>query len=168
MKLVDPDGREFGDYYDKNGKWLFSDGRNDGKIYVEDAKNGIFMGPYKQPLFRYVGTVKSIELSFTGNADNSKLNSGADVSESTGTLSVIQNGSDGNAYTRFSIDATSGGYGNESLEKGAYTVSHGRRRSAKEEPGYALHGFGFSFDIIPHFVTQRTNLRIHPDGNKRK
>ncbi len=33
IKLVDTDGREFGDYYDKNGYYLGTDGIDDGKIY---------------------------------------------------------------------------------------------------------------------------------------
>ena len=34
MKLVDPDGREFGDYYNKKGKYLGWDGNNDNNVYI--------------------------------------------------------------------------------------------------------------------------------------
>ena len=34
VKLVDPDGRELADYYDKNGRWLGSDGNVDHVAYV--------------------------------------------------------------------------------------------------------------------------------------
>ena len=34
VKLVDPDGMEYGDYYDQKGKFLGTDGINDGKIYT--------------------------------------------------------------------------------------------------------------------------------------
>ena len=40
VKLVDPNGREIGEYYDMNGKWLGTDGKNDYKVYfVEDSKS---------------------------------------------------------------------------------------------------------------------------------
>ncbi len=38
IRLVDPDGREVGDFYASNGKYLGSDGRKDGKVYV--VRNG--------------------------------------------------------------------------------------------------------------------------------
>ena len=38
MKLVDPDGREFGDFYGRNGQYLGNDGKNDGCVYL--IKNG--------------------------------------------------------------------------------------------------------------------------------
>ena len=38
VRLVDPDGREIGDFYASNGRYLGSDGNNDGKIYV--LRNG--------------------------------------------------------------------------------------------------------------------------------
>ena len=34
VKLVDPDGREFGDFYSKDGTYLNTDGNNDGKVYI--------------------------------------------------------------------------------------------------------------------------------------
>lgn len=49
VRLVDPDGNEIGDYYSESGKYLGSDGIEDGKIYVafgndkeiqEKIKNG--------------------------------------------------------------------------------------------------------------------------------
>ena len=34
VKLVDPDGREMGDFYSKDGTYLNTDGNNDGKVYI--------------------------------------------------------------------------------------------------------------------------------------
>jgi len=34
VKLVDPDGCEVGDYYDRNGRWLGTDGKTDHVAYV--------------------------------------------------------------------------------------------------------------------------------------
>ena len=34
VKLVDPDGREMGDFYSKDGTYLNTDGKNDGKVYI--------------------------------------------------------------------------------------------------------------------------------------
>ncbi|MBR6130499.1 MAG: RHS repeat-associated core domain-containing protein [Bacteroidales bacterium] len=34
VKLVDPNGEEIGNYYDRNGTYLGTDGKNDGEVYV--------------------------------------------------------------------------------------------------------------------------------------
>ena len=34
VRLVDPDGEEIGNYYDRNGTYLGTDGKNDGEVYV--------------------------------------------------------------------------------------------------------------------------------------
>ena len=39
VKLVDPDGRMIGDYYNYAGKYLGSDNVNDNKVYVATRKN---------------------------------------------------------------------------------------------------------------------------------
>ena len=37
---MDPNGREVGEYYDMNGTWIGTDGKNDYKVYfVEDSKS---------------------------------------------------------------------------------------------------------------------------------
>ena len=39
LVMVDPTGRRTGDYYDSNGTWSFSDGKNDNKVYVLNQTN---------------------------------------------------------------------------------------------------------------------------------
>ena len=39
VKLVDPDGREVGDYYTRDGKWVGRDKWNDNKVYICDGKD---------------------------------------------------------------------------------------------------------------------------------
>ena len=39
IRLIDPDGREIGDYYSESGKHLGSDGINDGKVYIVPFKS---------------------------------------------------------------------------------------------------------------------------------
>lgn len=34
VKLVDPDGKEFADFFDHKGNYLGNDGKNDGKVYM--------------------------------------------------------------------------------------------------------------------------------------
>ena len=41
VRLVDEDGREIGDYYDLDGKYLGWDGIDDGKVYVVTDRNAI-------------------------------------------------------------------------------------------------------------------------------
>ena len=43
---IDPDGRNDGDYYGKDGSWLFSDGVNDDKAYVQDDNGDKLIGPF--------------------------------------------------------------------------------------------------------------------------
>jgi RHS repeat-associated protein len=39
VRLVDPDGREVGDYYTRDGKWVGRDKWNDNKVYICDGKD---------------------------------------------------------------------------------------------------------------------------------
>lgn len=48
------------------------------------------------------------------------------------------------------------------LPRGIYDVTFPRRR---EHPGMVRQGFGFSFNLEPKFPTNRSHIRIHPDGN---
>ena len=52
MKLVDPDGREIGDYYTIGGRWLGSDGINDNKAYIASGRNtdGTFANAIELPI----------------------------------------------------------------------------------------------------------------------
>jgi RHS repeat-associated protein len=38
IKYIDPDGRSFGDFYDQKGKYLGTDGINDGNVYIVTNK----------------------------------------------------------------------------------------------------------------------------------
>ena len=44
VKLVDPDGREIGDYYNFNGVYLGWDGHYDDKVYIVDDSKGGYKG----------------------------------------------------------------------------------------------------------------------------
>jgi YD repeat-containing protein len=48
------------------------------------------------------------------------------------------------------------------LPRGTYDVTFPRRR---DHPGMVREGFGFSFNLEPKFPTNRSLIRIHPDGN---
>ena len=48
------------------------------------------------------------------------------------------------------------------LPRGTYDVTFPRRR---DHPGMVRQGFGFSFNLEPKFPTNRSLIRIHPDGN---
>lgn len=39
IRLVDPDGKEMGDFYSKDGTYLNTDGNNDGKVYIVKDKD---------------------------------------------------------------------------------------------------------------------------------
>ncbi|SKC61356.1 RHS repeat-associated core domain-containing protein [Bacteroidales bacterium WCE2008] len=70
INLVDPDGREFGDYYTKNGQYLGSDGKDDNKIYIVN-----YVVPTVASCFGY---------------SNEELLTNADVSEECDGLIIVE------------------------------------------------------------------------------
>ncbi|CAM3881026.1 hypothetical protein MUGA111182_15000 [Mucilaginibacter galii] len=70
------------------------------------------------------------------------------------------------------VKSSNGTYALDPLPNGKYKVNHGRERKKSEKHGgFFSEGIGFTFDVIPLFTTlngkkmERTDLRIHPDGN---
>ncbi len=62
VRLVDKDGREWGDFWDMNGKYLGTDGIDDGKVYVVTDRNAISYS-YSYDREKYAGV-------FTINQEN--------------------------------------------------------------------------------------------------
>jgi hypothetical protein len=171
---IDPDGRLDGDYYDKGGNHLGNDGIDDDKVYTVEGTSRFSINDFKEGgkyynnksayignngngfSVTYEGQVSETKLSFTGEA-NSQNRKQAD-----GTVSLIQVLDNGKEFTKQSISAVGGPYGNGAPPNGYYTVDCPRLRS---ESGFSRDGFGFSLDLNPTFETGRTLLRIHPDGN---
>jgi hypothetical protein len=94
------------------------------------------------------------------------------------TLYLQQYTLTGMVINKMSIPALSGikrGDGSYSLDpmpNGSYKVNHGRHRLKSEKHGgFYSEGIGFTFDVIPLFSSmngqkmERSDLRIHPDGN---
>ncbi|MDD3281537.1 MAG: hypothetical protein PHC83_08205, partial [Bacteroidales bacterium] len=160
IKYVDPTGKVYGDYYSTSGDFLFNDGINDGKIYEVHTWVGVDSRIEGSGVttVKYVGQVVDVEMTFTGdaNVDNPAM--------AEGKVTVNQTCSNGKEYTRMSLDAVGGPYGNGAPENGDYTVDSPRERS---EAGFKKNGVGFSFNLNPTFDTERADLRIHPDGNNR-
>ena len=156
IKLVDPDGKECGDYYDKFGKYIGSDGNNDNKVYVADPNGDIQFMPYilKESRFREVGTIDNIEMIYIGKIlQNSE--------KASGTLNIIQNVGE-KSFIRDSYDAISGSRSLYPLQNGKYITDNLRER--KDNLAMIKEQVGFSIDLSPTFQTNRTLLRIHPDG----
>ena len=156
VKLVDPDGRECGDYYDKFGKYIGSDGNKDNKVYVADPNGDVRFMPYllKESRFREIGTIDNIEMIYIGNIlQNSE--------KASGILYIIQNVGD-ESFVRDSYEAISGSRSLYPLQNGKYITDNLRER--KDNSAMIKDQVGFSIDILPTFQTNRTFLRIHPDG----
>ncbi|WP_459844004.1 hypothetical protein [Campylobacter concisus] len=68
-----------------------------------------------------------------------------------------------------SITMVAGGFGSGAPQNGEYTVDtyRNRRKDKDYNPGMNIHGIGFSFNLNPQFKTERSLLRIHPDGNNK-
>jgi len=176
IMLIDPDGMRIGDYYDKNKNYIGNDGIDDGKVYqvkdgytvAYDNSNVNYGGQLTESetdilkaVSDFKGTVSETQLSFTGSAN---VNNSA---QADGTLNIIQVLANGDEYTRGSFDAVGGPWGNGSPENGEYLTSNLADRgpeSSWSNAGMTVNGIGFSLNLDPLFETNRTLLRIHPDG----
>lgn len=156
-----------GDFYDKQGKWLFSDLKDDKKLYVEDEEHGIYMGPYPQPYYSEAGTVERVYASFVGKAKKFASKTGhKNAVKGEGVLSLFQQGSDGKDYCRVKMDAISGPWSNGALPNGEYGINGGVQMKAASAPsGYVRDGVSFFFKLRQYAKSTRTGLEIHPDGN---
>ncbi|MDT0294909.1 toxin TcdB middle/N-terminal domain-containing protein [Mesonia ostreae] len=153
-----------GDYYDKQGNWLYNDGIDDNKVYEVSQAPGVSSDIEGSGALNveYVGQVENVKMTFTGeaNSENTK--------QADGQLNVIQEVSNGKDYTRSSFDAVGGPWGNGSPENGDYSVNTLLDRGPKGwyNKGMTKDGIGFSLNVDPQFKTGRSLLRIHPDGGK--
>ena len=168
IRFIDIDGMYVpGDYYDKNTKkYLYSDNKKDNKVYevstIPPVSSSLKGDTGQKPEIEYVGTVKSVNMTFTGK-ENPK-----DIKEADGKLNLFQKVSNGKTYKRASFNAVGGPWGNGAPENGNYTVNDllNRGPSGWYNPSMTKDGIGFSLNLNPSFATHRTNLRIHPDGGK--
>ena len=74
-----------------------------------------------------------------------------------------------NEDTILTITMVAGGFGSGAPQNGEYTVDtyRNRRKDKDYNPGMNILGVGFSFNLNPQFETERSLLRIHPDGNNK-
>ncbi|MEZ2440404.1 DUF6443 domain-containing protein [Chitinophaga sp. RCC_12] len=108
-------------------------------------------------------TTGETRLEFAGQAN------ATNPAEGNGNLNVNQMFDDGGHLTLASYQAIGGPWGNGSPENGAYTADNLQNRgprSGNPNPGMTRDGVGFSLNLNPQFTTNRTLLRIHPDGGK--
>lgn len=84
------------------------------------------------------------------------------------TIAFLMNFDDGSSIILDAFDGVAGGYGNGAPENGDYITSNYANRGPKSgwyNRGMTRDGIGFSFNLDPQFNTNRSLLRIHPDGN---
>ena len=74
-----------------------------------------------------------------------------------------------NEDTILSITMVAGGFGSGAPQNREYTVDtyRNRRKDKDYNLGMNILGVGFSFNLNPQFETERSLLRIHPDGNNK-
>ena len=180
MKLVDPDGNEFGDYFSVKGVWLGSDGKDDGKIFRQVnapsllesrgmPNNYVFVGvPCSfAGTYEYVGDVTGITMDYTGSMapDN---NNNPHIAQ--GTLRITLNVGD-QGFVRGEYDAWSGcnmkdGSVRYPLQNGKWQLANSDRSvTAKQRKSYTRDNACFKINLTALFKgNARTGLQIHPDG----
>ena len=84
------------------------------------------------------------------------------------TIAFVLNFDDGTSIVLDSFKGVAGGYGNGAPENGDYVTSNYADRGPLSNwynRGMTHDEIGFSFNLDPQFKTNRSLLRIHPDGN---
>lgn len=84
------------------------------------------------------------------------------------TIAFVLNFDDGTSIVLDSFEGVAGGYGNGAPENGNYITSNYADRGPQSSwynRGMTRDEIGFSFNLEPLFSTNRSLLRIHPDGN---
>ena len=134
MKLVDPDGREMGDYYDENGNYKGWDGVLDHRVYIVGInttlakdENGNVDASKVTPL---VSTTYETLEAIVGVFERTKKNGGS-IEESTAVLAGLisipgehgYTGSDGNPHCNFpSLKGGKQGLGVTSIHSHPFTL----------------------------------------------
>ena len=159
IRFTDPDGMLEGDYYNNKKEYLGTDNIDDNKVYTvntnsKPSSSGSMVIPVSD--IKYEGKVSNVEMSFTGNENTNN------TKQADGVVKVTQVLDNGKEFTRMSVNAISGPFGNGAAPNGDYTVNNPEPRTAS---GYVRDKVGFKFDLNPQFDTKRTELQIHPDGN---
>ncbi|MFT4093015.1 MAG: hypothetical protein QM640_05195 [Niabella sp.] len=138
-------GGAYIDYYFLETLFSFIGGRNS---LVHDKNNRILyfeVENYGKPLLTFDGKTLILYEQLDGKK----------ATVSISALSGIKNKNSSYLY--------------DPLPNGEYEVNHPYKR--KDKSGMIRNGVGYSMDIIPKFTSingikmQRTELRIHPDGN---
>ena len=158
VRNIDIDGKA--DYYDMEGNYIGKDNVNNNLVYQQNINGNkqYGVGVFRNPNFTYRGNVKELKFSYDG-----KMNK--DNHMAKGILTIYQCGDDFE-FKRAEFEAVSGLHGAKQLydclPNGAYMTNNYRERT--DNVGFINDGVGFSIDLLPLFSTNRTDLRIHPDG----
>ncbi len=155
VKLVDPDGREIGDFYGKSGQYLGNDGKNDGKVYVmrngEDALCGTW------DLF----IAKKKVQAHSGNSEYFDKHS--EIYDNF--ISILPLDMLAEAYAAIQDDGTGGTCDANNREYGGYANAEGtawERLDIRSEIGNPQEG-----DIpIPGLEYNRIRFHSHPSGTR--
>lgn len=96
-----------------------------------------------------------------------KMRDGSNLSGDV-IIAFVQNFDNATSVVLDTYEGVAGGYGNGAPENGEYiTNSYADRglKSVRYNKGMNRDSVGFSFNLNPQFKTNRSELRIHPDGN---
>lgn len=155
IKLVDPDGREIGDFYGADGRYLGNDGKKDGKVYVirngEDALCGTW------DLF----TSKCKVLLHSGNSEY--FDNHSEIYDNF--ISILPLDMLAEAYAAIQDDGTGGAIDANNREYGGYANEKGdawERLDIISDIGNPQEG-----DIpIPGLNNSRIRFHSHPSGTR--
>jgi RHS repeat-associated protein len=178
VKLVDPDGQEYGDYFSSTGVWLGSDGINDGKLYrqvdftdINSCLRNDYVevgAPYSYAgTYEYVGNVTNITMDYTGTMAPDK-NNNPHIAKGVFTITFHVGDQE---FVRGKYEAWSGcnykdGSVRYPLQNGEWMLANSDRPvSTSQKNSYTRDNACFKIDLSPvGFTTARYGIQIHPDG----
>ena len=129
------------------------------------VKGGLLVKPNNIKPDMFDVSLTESAMSFVKNLDNIEMIYIGKIlqnsEKASGTLNIIQNVGE-KSFIRDSYDAISGSRSLYPLQNGKYITDNLRER--KDNLAMIKEQVGFSIDLSPTFQTNRTLLRIHPDG----
>ncbi|WP_255493764.1 M15 family metallopeptidase [Myroides sp. WP-1] len=149
INLIDPTGMSAvdGDYYDKQGNWLFNDGIDDNKVYEVSPMPGIAPGIDGSGAnkIEYKGQVEDVFVTGDAATDNKIQSLHPAIRMKATNFMKEANSESKNTLIRIAQGIRTFDEQNDLYAKGRTTEGS---KVTNAKGGYSNHNFGLAFDIV--------------------